>query len=195
MRWRRQLAEAHYSLGDLHAQGVCVREALALAGEPAPNSRAQVCLRLLRCSIQLAIQQVFPPKTISKKNNMLGSWEQELTRCLSQAAIGDYFQLRFSRSFCHIIAAAVHGERTGTSAEMALSSAQLACGLGLLGYSRLAKHFMTRAERSVSALGVRPFILNCASLMRCGASAAVIGHLSISGYIRPRNCVLQLGTN
>jgi len=153
MRWRRQLAEAHYSLGDLHAQGVCVREALALAGEPAPNSGAQVCLRLLRYSTQLAIQQVFPPKTISKKNNMLGSWEKELTRCLSQAAIGDYFQLRFSRSFCHIIAAAVHGERTGTSAEMALTSAQLACGLGILGYPRLAQRFMTRAERSVSALG------------------------------------------
>jgi hypothetical protein len=151
VRWRRQLAEVHYNIGDLHAQNLCVREALALAGEPAPSSYTKLCFRLIRDVTKLAFQQIYPPKTFSN-NNPIDSWEQELTRCLGQAAIGDYFQLRFSSSFYHLIAAAVHGERTGMTAEMLLTSAQLACGLGILGHSRLARYFMSRAERGVSVL-------------------------------------------
>ena len=81
------------------------------------------------------------------------SWEQELTRCLNLAAVVDYFELRFTRSFCHTVIAATHGERTGASVERAVASAQLACGLGLLGGRRAAQYFMDRAERTVLALG------------------------------------------
>ena len=152
MRWLRQLGEAHHGLGDLRAQGAAVAQALLLGCEPIPQSRKAVVLRLLRSAVQLGLQQIFPPSTAVPKSEVLGSWEHEVSRCLNQAAEVDFYELRFLRSFLHTIAAVVHAERTGSSNEMAQASAQLACGLGILGLRRASKHFMERAERTALAL-------------------------------------------
>ena len=60
VRWRRQLGEAHYNLGDLNAQGTCVREALTLAGEPVPEGPAALMARLMGGGARLLLQQVIP---------------------------------------------------------------------------------------------------------------------------------------
>ncbi|CDX32441.1 hypothetical protein MPLA_160078 [Mesorhizobium sp. ORS 3359] len=171
VRWRRQLGEAHYSRGDLHAQGVSVRRALVLAGEPVPRSPVALLTRLLGSGLRLAFQQIFPPSARSGQDSALGSWEQELTRCLNQAAVVDYFELRFSRAFSHTVAAVTYAERTGVTTEMAVASAQLACGLGILGWRRACHYFMARAERVAITLAdpsIHSHLCNLDALWRIG---------------------------
>src|SRR5258708_8149960 len=60
VRWRIQLAEAHYCRGDIHAQGVAVRRALTLAGESAPRSPLTVAVRLAGSALRLLFLQMFP---------------------------------------------------------------------------------------------------------------------------------------
>ncbi|CAN7757590.1 ATP-binding protein [Mesorhizobium sp. LjNodule214] len=171
VRWRRQLGEAHYSRGDLHAQGISVRRALTLAGAPVPRSSTALLMRLLGGGMRLAFQQIFPPSLRSTQGSALDSWERELARCLNQAAVVDYFELRFSRAFSHTVAAVTHAERTGLTIEMAVASAQLACGLGILGRRRACNYFMARAERAVIALAdpaVHSHICNLDALWRIG---------------------------
>jgi hypothetical protein len=153
VRWRRQLGEAHHNLGDLRAQGVSITRALTLAGEPVPRSLTTLVARLLWAGLVLAYQQALPPRrSRSAPRDALGSWDQELTRCLNQAAVVDFYELRFTRAFSHTVAAVAHAERTGNTIEMVLASAQLACGLGILGWNRTSNYFMARAERTAIAL-------------------------------------------
>ncbi|MGF6174469.1 AAA family ATPase [Ensifer sp. 4252] len=147
VRWRRQLAEAHYSRGDIHAQGVAVRRALKAAGAPVPTSASGTLVGLILRGARLAYQQVFPPSPdLAGKQNRI-RWEREMARCLNQAATVDYFELRFSRGMCNLVGAVTHAERTGSSVETAVASAQLACGFGMMGWQRVCHHFMSRAEK------------------------------------------------
>lgn len=153
IRWRRQLGEALYNLGDLDAQAACIQEALALAGEPVPRSPPAVTARLIVGAARLIVQQIVPAAPRRQDQSMTRAWELEFTRCLSLAAIVDYFEQRFARSFFHTVIAAVHGERTGASVERATAHSQLACALGIIGFRRAALHFMDRAEQTAAALG------------------------------------------
>src|SRR5262249_43623197 len=95
VRWRRQLAEAHYSRGDIHAQGIAVSRALTLAGESIPRSSIAAVFGLLGNALRLAFRQVFPPPESLTSSESRKAWELEMARCLSQVAIVDYFELRF----------------------------------------------------------------------------------------------------
>ncbi len=151
VRWRRQLAEAHYGRGDIHAQGVAVRRALNVAGQPVPRFPTTTLIRLVGRGLRLAMQQTFPPSSKWTQPG-LRSWERELARCLNQAAMVDYFELRFSRGMCNLVGAVSHAERAGLSIEMAVASAQLACGLGIMGWRRACNYFMARAEQVAISL-------------------------------------------
>ncbi|WP_181176952.1 AAA and adenylate/guanylate cyclase domain-containing protein [Mesorhizobium sp. B2-6-4] len=171
VRWRRQLAEAHYSRGDIHAQGIAVRRALKVAGEPLLRSPATILVRLIWRGLRLAFQQAFPPSSKWAQRDDLRFWERELARCLNQAAMVDYFELRFSRGMYNLVGAVTHAERTGFSVEMAVASAQLACGLGILGWRHACGHFMERAERVALALAdpaVHAHICNLDALWHLG---------------------------
>ncbi|WP_224668575.1 AAA and adenylate/guanylate cyclase domain-containing protein [Mesorhizobium sp. BH1-1-5] len=171
VRWRRQLGEAQYSRGDLHGQGISVRRALKLAGEPVPRSSMALLTRLLGSGGRLAFQQIFPPSARSGRDEATVSWEQELTRCLNQAAVVDFFELRFSRAFSHTVAAVTYAERTGVTTEVAVASAQLACGLGILGWRRACRYFMARAERVAITLAdpsIHSHLCNLDALWRIG---------------------------
>jgi class 3 adenylate cyclase len=151
VRWWRQLAEAHYGRGDIHAQGIAVRRALSIAGEPVPRFPTTTLIRLVGRGLRLAMQQTF--RTPSKWTRPeLRLWERELARCLNQAAMVDYFELRFSRGMCNLVGAVSHAERAGLSAEMAVASAQLACGLGIMGWRRACNYFMGKAEQVAISL-------------------------------------------
>lgn len=173
VRWRRQLAEAHYSRGDIHAQGIAVRRALRVAGEPVLRSPTTILIRLTGRGLRLAFQQAFPPSPKWARDDLC-SWERELARCLNQAATVDYFELRFSRGMYNLVGAVTHAERTGFSVEMAVASAQLACGLGILGWRGACDHFMARAERVAIAIAdpaVHAHVCNLDALWhlgRCG---------------------------
>jgi hypothetical protein len=151
VRWRIQLAEAHYCRGDIHAQGVAVRRALALAGEPVPRSPLAVVMQIAKSATALFLEQIrrsSRPLTESTK-----AWEREMSRCHAQAGTVDYFELRYLEGMRHLIEAVVHAERTGPSAELAVASSQLACGLGFAGYERTCEYFIRKAERAAIALG------------------------------------------
>lgn len=148
VRWRRQLGEAHYGLGDIHGQGLAVRRALTLAGLPVPTSSAELAQRFISSGLHLALQELFPHVPVKSDHN----WEQELTRCFKQAAAVDYFELRFARAFCHTVSAVTHAERTGLSSERALTAALLAVALGIFGWRRAAQHFIARAEKAAATL-------------------------------------------
>ena len=152
VRWRRQLAEAHYSRGDIHAQGVAVRHALSVAGQPVPGTFATTIIKLIKRGLHLAIRQALPlsPKLNADDNEL--RWQGELARCLNQAATVDYFELRVSRGMCNLLGAVIHAERTGFSVDMAVASAQLGCGLAIIGWPGLSTHFIERAERVAVAL-------------------------------------------
>jgi tetratricopeptide (TPR) repeat protein len=75
-----------------------------------------------------------------------------MARCHSQAAMVDYFELRFVHGLQHLIEAVVHAERTGVSTELAMASSLLACALGILGQRRACEYFMRKAEEVASAL-------------------------------------------
>jgi hypothetical protein len=151
VRWRRQLGDAYYGLGDIKAQSSSIRRALTLAGYPMPESAPALLMRLVRSSLNLAVQQLLPPafSGASAADSVL---EREVACCLSQAAVVDYFELRIVRAFYHAIAAVNHAERSGLSKEAILASAQLACALGILGRRSASRHFITRAERGAIAL-------------------------------------------
>jgi AAA ATPase-like protein len=145
VRWRRQLAEAHYGRGDIHAQGVAVRRALNVAGHPVPRFPTTTAVRLVTRAFQLALQQVFVPSSKSAPDRF--AWEREIARCLNQAATVDYFELRYARGMCNLVGAVVHAERVGPSVELAVASSQLGCGLSFLGWQSACDYFISRAER------------------------------------------------
>jgi class 3 adenylate cyclase len=151
VRWRRQLAEAHYGRGDIHAQGVAVRRALNVAGYPVPRLATTTVIRLVARALQLALQQVFVPSATSNHIDRR-PWEREIARCLNQAATVDYFELRYARGMCNLIGAVVHAERLGPSVELAVASSQLGCGLSFLGWQSACDYFISRAERVAIAL-------------------------------------------
>jgi class 3 adenylate cyclase len=169
VRWRRQLAEAHYSRGDIHAQGVWIRRALTLAGEAIPRSKVVLFGLLIGNAIQLALQHFFlPPPDRSGAANL---WEREIARCMNQAVMVDYFELRFLQGMRHVVRAVTLAEHTGLTIETAVSSAQLACGLGIMGHRRACDYFMARAERTAIALGdpaIHSHVCNLDALWRTG---------------------------
>ncbi|GLS32502.1 Adenylate and Guanylate cyclase catalytic domain-containing protein [Mesorhizobium albiziae] len=146
VRWRRQLAEAQYSRGDIHAQGVAIRRALSLAGVSVPHSRLGTAVRLIRGGARLALQQLWRSPTASGESDR--AWAKELARCHNQAVVVEYFELRFTHGLIHLLAAVTQAERAGFSGELAVASAQLGCGFGILGRKRLCKHFIERAEQT-----------------------------------------------
>lgn len=147
VRWWRQLAESHYGRGDIPAQGIAVRRALEIAGEPVPRFPT---IRLVGRGLRLAMQQTLPPSKWTQPG--VDSWGRELARCLNQAAMVDYFELRFTRGMCNLVGAVSHAERAGLCIEMAVASAQLACGLGIMGWRRACNYFMARAEQVAISL-------------------------------------------
>jgi class 3 adenylate cyclase/energy-coupling factor transporter ATP-binding protein EcfA2 len=169
VRWRRQFAEAQNSLGDVHAQGVAVRRALRLAGEPIPDSAAALLGRFISGGFRLVKQELCGQT--QSRSDFAVQWDRELCRCLNQAASADYFELRFARAFYDTIAAAVHAGRTSSSTEQALAAAQLAVGLGILGWRGGAQHFILRAELAATGLGdpaIHARICNLDALWRIG---------------------------
>ena len=169
VRWRRQLAESCYGRGDIHAQGVAVRRALTLAGQSIPRSSLLVTMRLIASAAQLVCQQL--SLLALSRSEARKRWEQELARCKSQAAMVDYFELRFVHGMCYLIEAAVHAERTGVTTEMAIASAQVACGLGIMGFVRAGEHFLAKAENVALALGdpaIHSHVCNLEALWRIG---------------------------
>ncbi|MBR0867345.1 hypothetical protein JQ614_37660 [Bradyrhizobium diazoefficiens] len=154
VRWRRQLAEAHYGRGDIHAQGMAVMRALSVAGQPVPRFPTTTALRLIGRGLQLALQQMVPPSSKWKRPDRR-AWEREMARCLSQAATVDYFELRYARGMCNLIGAVVHAERVGPSVELAAASSRLGCGLSFLGWQGACDYFISRAERVAIALADR----------------------------------------
>jgi hypothetical protein len=171
VRWRRQLAEAHYSRGDIHAQGIAARSALSVAGEPVPRFAAATLLRLIWRAAHLALQQLLPPSSKQMTQDQR-DWEREVAHCLNQASMVDYFELRFLRGMSNVVGAVSHAERTGGSIELAVASAQLACGLGLLGWRSARNHFMAKAERVAIALAdpaVYAHVCNVDALSHMGA--------------------------
>lgn len=171
VRWRRQLAEAHYSRGDIHAQGVAVRRALRAAGAPVPTSTGATMIGLFARGTRLAYQQMFPPSPERTRQKNLLRWEREMARCLNQAALVDYFELRFTRGMCNLIGAVTHAERIGSSVEAAVASSQLACGFGMMGWQRVCRHFMSRAERvaiEIADPAIHSHVCNLDTLWRIG---------------------------
>jgi hypothetical protein len=169
VRWRRQLAEACYGRGDIHAQGVAVRRALTLAGQSIPQSPSLATLRLIASMARLACQQLTLASVARSETRK--PWEQEMARCKSQAAMVDYFELRFVHGMCYLIEAVVHAERTGMTTEMAIASAQVACGLGIMGYERIGEYFLAKAESVALALGdpaIHSHVCNLEALWRIG---------------------------
>ncbi|RXG84079.1 AAA and adenylate/guanylate cyclase domain-containing protein [Bradyrhizobium zhanjiangense] len=152
VRRRIQLAEAQYCRGDIHAQGVAVRRALTLAGESVRSSSVSGLSRLIASAARLLLQQLFPPRTFKYSDHAL-AWEREMARCHSQAAMVDYFELRFIESMRHLIEAVVHAERTGVTTELAIASSQVASGFGLVGLRRTCEYFIRKAEHAAVSLG------------------------------------------
>lgn len=171
VRWRIQLAEAHFSRGDIHAQGVAVRRALTLARESIPRSRITVATRIVRSTCRLLFQQILPPATWSIGTESGKAWEREMARCHSQAVVVDYFELRFLEGMSHLIESVVHAERTGITTELSVASSQLACGLGILGHKRTSEYFIRKAERAAIALGdpaIHSHVCNLDALWQVG---------------------------
>ena len=171
VRWRRKLAEAHYSRGDIHAQGIAVRNALKAAGQPVPVSSSATLLRLAAGGLRLAAQQVLPDKAkLARRDDRL-SWEREMARCLNQAALVDYFELRFTRGMCNLIGAVTRAERTGRTIEMAVAASQLGCGFGMMGWRSGCGYFMERAERIATELAdtaIHAHVCNLDALWQLG---------------------------
>ena len=65
----------------------------------------------------------------------------------------------------------MHAERTGMTTEMAIASAQVACGLGIMGYERIGEYFLAKAESVALALGdpaIHSHVCNLEALWRIG---------------------------
>jgi class 3 adenylate cyclase len=169
VHWRIQLAEAHYSRGDIHAQGGAVRRALTVAGKSTPRSPANVAVRLTGSALQLLFQQMFPRSYGSHDSKK--AWECEMARCHSHAAMVDFFELRFLPTMLHLIQAVVHAERTGVSPELAVACSNMASGFGNIGQTRAAEHFVRKAERVAIALAdpaIHSHVCNLDALWRIG---------------------------
>ena len=147
VRWRRQLAEAHYGRGDIHAQGVAIRAALESADQKVPESQSATIARLVSRGVRVLAQQVIPSDETVPADSDDARWDAEIARCLNQAATVDYFQLRFTRGMCNLLGAVLRSERTGVSTETVLSNCQLAAGLGMMGWRSVNARMMNRAER------------------------------------------------
>ncbi|MHA4735859.1 AAA family ATPase [Ensifer adhaerens] len=171
VRWRRKLAEAHYSRGDIHAQGIAVRNALKAAGQPVPVSSSATLVRLAARSLRLAAQQMLPETAkLARREDRL-SWEREMARCLNQAALVDYFELRFTRGMCNLVGAVARAERTGRTIEMAVAASQLGCGFGMMGWRSGCRYFMERAERIATELSdtaIHAHVCNLDALWQLG---------------------------
>lgn len=150
VHWRTQLAEAHYSRGDIHAVGGAVRRALTVAGESILSSPANVAVRLAGSALQLLFQQLRSPSR--GYNSSEKAWECEIARCHNHAAAVEFFELRFLPTILHLIQAVVHAERAGLSPELAVACSQMASGFGNMGQKRAAEHFVRKAERVAIAL-------------------------------------------
>ncbi|MCP3446153.1 AAA family ATPase [Bradyrhizobium sp. CCGUVB14] len=142
---RIQLAEAHYSRGDIHAVGGAIRRALTMAGESNPSSPANVVVRLAGSALHLLFQQILSPSR--RYNSSQKAWECEIARCHNHAAAVEFFELRFLPTILHLIQAVVHAERAGVSPELAVACSQMASGFGNMGQMRAAEHFVRKAER------------------------------------------------
>ncbi|MBO9433772.1 AAA family ATPase [Ruegeria sp. R13_0] len=147
VRWRRQLAEAHYSRGDIRAQGVAIRKALDVAGQPVPTNSGRILMLLIMRFLLLYLRNLLPiiqkhlDRTDSKER------EREISRCLGQAATVDYFELRMTRGMCNLAGSVLHAEKAGETVETAISSAQLASGLGMMRLRKANNRLMQRAEQ------------------------------------------------
>jgi class 3 adenylate cyclase len=171
VRWRIQLAEAHYCRGDIHSQGVAVRRALTLAGESTPRSPFTILVRIAGSTLKLLIQQMLPPTKVLSRSEFDKAWERQMARCHNQATMVDYFELRFIEGMRHLIEAVIHAERAGITTELAVASSQLACGLGILGYGRAGEYFIRKAERAAIVLGdpaIHSHVCNLDALWRVG---------------------------
>jgi class 3 adenylate cyclase len=171
VRWRIQLAEAHYCRGDIRSQGVAVRRALTLAGESTARSPFTIIVRIAGSALRLLIQQILPPKKVLSHSEFGKAWEREMARCHNQATMVDYFELRFIEGMHHLIEAVIHAERTGITTEFAVASSQLACGLGILGYGRAGEYFIRKAERAAIVLGdpaIHSHVCNLDALWQVG---------------------------
>jgi hypothetical protein len=151
VRWRRQLAEARYGRGDIHAQGVAVRNALAVAGKPVPGSDAATLALLAARAVRFALGEAAAP-VLRANVGKAAPLQGEIARCLNQAATVDYFELRPLRSMCNLLGAAVHARHHAGSPDGAVASAQLACGLGLFNWRAIATRLMNRAEQAAVEL-------------------------------------------
>ncbi|MEL6464239.1 MAG: AAA family ATPase [Pseudomonadota bacterium] len=147
MRWRRQLAEAHYSRGDIRAQGVAIRKALDVAGQTVPTGRGNIVLLLISRFALLYLRNLssftrkYLDRTTSKER------DSEIARCLGQAATVDFFELRMTRGICNLVGSVLHAEKSGETVETAISSAQLASGLGMMRLRKANNRLMQRAEQ------------------------------------------------
>ncbi|WP_170438342.1 AAA and adenylate/guanylate cyclase domain-containing protein [Ruegeria arenilitoris] len=152
VRWRRQLAEAHYGRGDVQAQGIAIREALSVAGQRVPEYSTSIYARLVTRALRLLLMHALKPEDDMPAPRPSADWDAEISRCLNQAATVDYFELRFTRGMCNLLGAVLRSERTGVSADSVLSNCQLAAGLGMMGWRSMNARLMNRAERFAIAL-------------------------------------------
>ncbi len=152
VRWRRQLAEAHYGRGDIRAQGDAIRAALDAAGEKVPEGKLPTLAKLASRGAQLLARQAFPASQDFPGDSAAARWDAEIARCLNQTAIVDYFQLRFARGMCSLLGAVIRSEKTGISAETVMSNCQLGAGLGMMGWNSMNARLMGRARQVADRL-------------------------------------------
>lgn len=153
VRWRRQLAEAHYGRGDIRAQGIAIRDALDFAGQKVPEGSLATSAILVGRGLRILARQALPVSKDYPGDTDTARWDSEIARCLNQAAIVDYFQLRFSRGMCNLLGAVIRAENTGISVETVMSNCQLGSGLGILGWRSMNARLMNRAEQVALQLG------------------------------------------
>lgn len=147
VRWRRQLAEAHYGRGDIQAQGKAIRQALDAAGEKIPSTKISTVFCLVERGLRIVARQYLPLSRNYVVTSKKSDWDGEIARCLNQAATVDYFELRFVQGMCNLLGAVNRSENTGISVETVLSNCQLAAGLGMMGWRTLNARLMNRAEQ------------------------------------------------
>jgi len=147
VRWRRQLAEAHYGRGDILAQGIAIRDALDAAGQRVPETKVSTVVRLASRGLHILARQALPFSQDHASKTDAARWDGEIARCLNQAAIVDYFQLRFARGMCNLLGAVLRSEKTGITAETVMSNCQLGAGLGMMGWRSMNSRLMSRAEQ------------------------------------------------
>ncbi len=171
VRWRRQLAEAHYGRGDVQAQGVAIRKALDVAGQRVPEHVPSIYAHLVSRGLRLLLMHALLPDDDMPTPKPSADWDGEISRCLNQAATVDYFELRFTRGMCNLLGAVLRSEHTGVSEGLVLSNCQLAAGLGMMGWRSMNAKLMKRAERFAIALkdaSIHSHVCNLDALWQLG---------------------------